>query len=413
MANKACREKFRGVEGETLDFLFEVITPYQWGMLLKDPLLRAVADGNRDLVHKLVAAGAELGNALHEAVHLGYEDIVNELLTNGAALNGENALERCQAFDDQLGDTRRMAPLHVAVEAGNMAMVELLLLKGADEDVLDTKHCTPLSLADCCGRLDIMRVLIEHGADANHAGAYSQRSVLHVAAYSSTVGAIDVLVEAGAYIEPRDSTGATPLHYAAEVFSFEAAAALLDHGADINARGLKQSTPLHYAATMAGAEDAADMVDFLLRSGADETVVDDDGKSAVDVIGQRFELEDGACYEDGSEVEIEDLELVRDLLVYAAADRADRARRLRIYLVLCRAHPDRVQQVQKSSSGHVGAGRGARGVAMLPGAEGGRGDGAVGGRTMGRRTGVDCEDVVARVVRLPEEGIFRTIMWYL
>ena len=415
MANKNWRENARGVEREALDLLFEVITPYQWGMLLKAPLLRAVADGNRGLVQELAGAGAEFGSALHEAVLRGYGDMVNDLLANGAPLNGKEALERCQAYDEELFDDTCKSPLHVAVKAGKMAMVKLLLLKGANKDALDTEKLTPLSLAARCWRVDvdIMRVLIEHGADVNHAGGHNQRSVLHVAAGNNAVAAVHVLVEAGAHIDARDDTGATPLHYAAGCFFLEAAAALCHHGTDINARDLRQSTPLHVAAAMAGDQGTANMVDFLLRSGADETIVDEDGKAAVDVVRQRHQFEEDCYYEDGREVEAEHLELVRDLLANAPADRADRALRLRVYLVLCRAHPDRMQQAHQSRSELIAGPRGTRRDTVAQGTERGRGCGATGGRTVKNRTGVDWEDVVARVVGLQEEGIFRAIVGYL
>ena len=250
-----------------------------------------------------------------------------------------------------------------------------------------------------------MRVLIERGADVNHAGGDNQRSILHVAAYNDTDGAIGVLVEAGAHVEARDRNGATPLYRAVQCCRFRALEALLDYGGDINARDyLNQSTPLHFAAAIGGCESAG-MVDFLLQSGADETIVDNDGNEAADVIGQL-----SGCGEECSQC---DHELVRDLLEDARWDRADRARRLRVYLVLCRAHPDRLRQVHESGSRHACAARGSRIDTMLPGAEGGRDDGAVGDRRVKQRTGVDWDDVVARVVGLQEEGIFRTIVGYL
>ena len=110
-----------------------------------------------------------------------------------------------------------------------------------------------------------------------------------------------------------------------------------------------------------------------------------------------------------------DNELVGDLLERARLDRVDRAQRLRVYLVLCRHHPDRLRQVHESGSGHARAARGTRRGTMQPGAEGGRGDGAVGGRRAKQRTDTDWEAVVARVVGLQEEStcIFRTIVGYL
>lgn len=81
MANKSRREKVRGVERETLDLLSESTTSRQWEEVLKGPLELAAARGNRSLAQKLVAAGATIGHALHEAVGGGHGDIVRDLVT--------------------------------------------------------------------------------------------------------------------------------------------------------------------------------------------------------------------------------------------------------------------------------------------------------------------------------------------
>ena len=473
MANKNWREKVRGVERETLDLLFEVITSEQWVKLLQVPLLQAAAKGNRGLARKLVGAGAEIGGALHVAVRGGHGGIVNDLLKSGAPLNGKDALCTCRATADSR-DAGGKTPLHVAAIEGRPAMVELLLLKGADKDGLDVGKRTPLFMATTrghlatavtllsagadvnvrcehgtnsalmeacrCGHVDIMRVLIEHGADVMAVtSTRSQKSVLHVAASNSTAGTIDVLVEAGANIEARDGFGGTPLHEAASKLSTKAATALLEHGADVNAQDRGESTPLHSAAAMAGQEcagrqGAADMVDLLLRSGADETIKDDNCNAAVDVIrepqrrenypahggmgwfGDEYEEEEWFVdeFEDEEEDEDdEDVERVRRLLEDAPADRADRARRLRVYLVLCRAHPDRMQQVCRSTIAHVGVSRRTRSATKQARADVSRRDGSVGGGTAKERTGVDWANVLVRVVGLQEEGIFRTIVGYL
>ena len=47
MAIKKWREKVRGVERETFDLVFEVVTSEQWVKLLQVPLLQAAAKGKR------------------------------------------------------------------------------------------------------------------------------------------------------------------------------------------------------------------------------------------------------------------------------------------------------------------------------------------------------------------------------
>jgi len=77
------------------------------------------------------------------------------------------------------------------------------------------------------------------------------------------------------------------------------------------------------------------MVDLLVRSGTDKAIVNEDGQAAVDVVEQSLLENYGRDYEYNWHKPEGAMEIVRDLLEYAPADRADRAaRRLRVYLVL-------------------------------------------------------------------------------
>jgi len=427
MPNRGRREALRGVEKQTLDLLSEVFSSQQWSELLKGPLERAAARGKRGLAQKLVRAGAEIGNALHAAVWGSHGDIVSDLLKNGASIAAK--------------DTNGCTPLHFAAKKGKTEMVQLLLLKGADKDALDNKEWTPLytavyhgrtatslallaggaSVSLRCGALkgssvhmaaelghvDILRATIEHGADVNAADA-NHCTALHGAASENKVGAIDMLVEAGANIEVRSLHGMKPLHSAAGQLSIDAMVALLRHGADVNAKSLNLLSPLMVASTKAGTRGAAEVVDLLLRSGADETIADEDGHVAADMMGRAVEekhrLAGGG-------------ERVRELLANAPADRAWRRRG---YIALCRAHPDRVQLRPEAAAGpRAGVGGGAtsrlRSGAKLArlGAAGGSGGAATAGGTANRRGCGDWTDVLTRVLRLQEEGIFRAIVGYL
>ena len=75
---------------QTVDLIFEALTSEQWAELLKAPLEQAAAVGERYLTRKLLHAGANIGDALHEAIRGGYGNIVKCLLANGAAVLAKN-----------------------------------------------------------------------------------------------------------------------------------------------------------------------------------------------------------------------------------------------------------------------------------------------------------------------------------
>jgi len=416
---------------ETLDLMAEVLTSEQWAELLKAPLERAVGQGKTDLAHKLMRAGAETAGALHTAAQGGHEEIVKYLLGSGAASVAEK---------DETGRT----PLHVAALWGRTEVVHLLLLRGADRDALNNNGRTPLFLATTVGQtasalvllaagadanirssvvhvskesavdvaakeghVSILRAAIEHGGHVNTVGS-NMGSPLDYAAANGHAEAIDVLVEAGANVKARGRGGRTSLHHAADG---PVARALLKHGADINARDESSQTPLHHAV---GYSEyiSAELVDLLLRSGADETITDAFGRTAEDMLmawleGQDDEYEELLEDEDDEEnYQAEDANIVRQLLASAPADKAWRRRG---YLVLCRAYPDRVQGEQTSrrrTATHRGT--------LLARAEEGVGTGTEGDATVSSGgIGGNWTDLVARVLRLQEEGVFRMIVGYL
>ncbi len=405
---------------ETLDLIFQVLKFEQVAELLKGPLERAAGQGNRGLAQKLLQAGAQIGDALHQAVRGGHEEMVNDLLENGASFGTKST---------RYGRT----PLHTAAQVDKQEMVQLLMIKGADKDALDIYGWTPLytsayygseaatlallaggadasircgffkrsvtSAAAEQGHVDTLRAVLTKGEDANYVDT-EQHTALHAAARKNQAEAIDVLLEAGANIDAQDGEGKTPLHHACNWLSLAALDALLKHGARVNAAKPDSGTPLHYAAALAGREGAAEVVDLLLRSGADETIVDIEGNAAVDVLAEAVE-----------EAAIEgEIERVYQLLANAPADRAWRRRG---YLVLCRAHPGRVQQAHKTSGASAGMSRRTCSRVKRRRPESSRCNDGVRRTAADEGGGVDWACVVARVLELQEEGIFRTIVGYL
>ena len=421
MVNTAAanREALRGVAERVLDHIFEVFSSERWAELLKVPLERAAGDGDQDLVQRLVEGGANMGHALHEAVRGGHREVAGNLLNNGARVN-------------DIG-THGYAPLHVASEVGDPEMLQMLLLKGAHKDMLDAVGATPLHAAARFGVLastrallaagvdmeircggskwvalliaadrghgDVLRALIEHGADV-HVRGPGGVTALHSSAYCGRVGTIDVLVEAGAPVGASDGEGRTPLHEAAYHGHQETVLALLKHGAEVNAHCDLGVTPLHTAALNAGKQGTAQVVDALLRWGADETVVDQDGVTPADVMGEDVEEANRL---------VEDVEQVRKLLENAPADRAWRRRG---YLAMCRAHPSKLQRNSIASPGADGRPRTHRRVQAARAEENATCETGDGSSESGKNDD-DWMAVLFRLVGLEEEGLFRTVVGYL
>ncbi len=155
-----------------------------------------------------------------------------------------------------------------AAASWSRSHVCLLLLDGAC--VVDSAFLPSALLY--ASSADIVGLLVEAGADVNFADDDHDRTPLHVARDADVVRA---LVKAGANVHMTDADGNTPLHYAASV---EIARELLTNGACIDAKNTYGRTPL-----LEGHLNE-EVLEFLIKSGADVTVVDENGESFLHLV---------------------------------------------------------------------------------------------------------------------------------
>ncbi len=87
-------------------------------------------------------------------------------------------------------------PLSHAVEAGSMALVELLLERGADVNATDYFLWTPLMEAASAGHIEIARRLLAAGADV-HARDENEHTALQIARGRGHEELADLLAKAG------------------------------------------------------------------------------------------------------------------------------------------------------------------------------------------------------------------------
>jgi ankyrin repeat protein len=152
-------------------------------------LFKAVQFQHRVIVEELIRWGADVNMAkengwspLQEAASEGLADIAAILISAGANVN-----QRAASVGTHAGRT----PLHHAARSGHRAIVEKLLMTGADVNCVSLKEgWTPLHFATCWECFDAMLLLIEYGADVNKVD-FSQNTPLDITEDPEMVHAID------------------------------------------------------------------------------------------------------------------------------------------------------------------------------------------------------------------------------
>ena len=218
-------------------------------------LLGKKADIN--YMHRWMAQGKQHAQApLMEAVRGGHAEVAKFLITRKANVN---LTEPCDGH----------TALHCASRKGNVAMIDLLMSKGAKHDVRDKRGRTPLHHAAERDHKDALAYLLDHGADLNHVDHEGWTSLM-MAANKNHLQIVNLLLLRGANPNiVNKSSGISALHEAAFNGHFEIAQCLVDRGADVNAADNNGWSPLMWAAQ----ERHISVVNLLLLRGADPNLV--------------------------------------------------------------------------------------------------------------------------------------------
>jgi ankyrin repeat protein len=172
-------------------------------------------------------------------------------------------------------------------------MMKVLVDLKADVNKADPDGNTPLLLAVMQDHVPSIKVLLDNHVDTEGLGPEGYRP-LAVAIVEDKYEAAKALVDGGAKVNvPGGPEAITPLMEAAAqkapalgaVFlpdstrPVDVGRALLEHGADINAKSTSGITPLMVAAT----HNNAPMIGLLIEAGADGTAKNNEGKTAHDL----------------------------------------------------------------------------------------------------------------------------------
>jgi ankyrin repeat protein len=258
-------------------------TAYVPGERYEHPLFAALAKSHQDAV----AALLDWPSTTHDGVDITkdvkygiyFTEYEGRTPLSWAAQEGRLAIvtiliHRGANLDE--ADKGRHTPLLRAVKSGHEAVAGLLINKGADVHAKDTNGSTALILALENGLEAAARLLIDKGADVHAKNKYRWTALLSASRDGNeAVGRL--LIDKGADVHAKDTNGSTVLILALENGHEAVARLLIDKGADVDAKGSNGSTALILASEK-GHEAVARL---LIDKGADVHAKDSDGSTAL------------------------------------------------------------------------------------------------------------------------------------
>lgn len=190
-------------------------------------------------------------------------------------LENEKVLAKLEAPEPESGNTA----LILAAKNGKLAVIELLLEKGANVNAKGYANLTALHYACRFDMLEVTHHLVNNaGADIN-AGDEVDNKPLHEAARMGNLKCVEVLLQKGADLEVKNKLGSTPFQLACLNARSALVEVLLKRGVDKDAQNAAGETAL----IMAAAGGLSRLCKQLLDAKADPNLLTAEGKSAEDL----------------------------------------------------------------------------------------------------------------------------------
>ena len=203
-------------------------------------LMLAAYHGHTETVRYLVGlpqvevnhGGDENYTALHHAAVRNHADIVQVLIDAGAYIDTQN--------------TDGRSAVHFASASGSLDVVKILVRVGAAVCVTDSTEQTCLALAAINGHTETVRYLL--CLPEVELNRQEENTALHCAVSKKGTDVAQVLIDAGADIDAKDSMGYSPLHAACEFGVLDILKMLVEAGVDVRATDNRLDTCLTLAA---------------------------------------------------------------------------------------------------------------------------------------------------------------------
>jgi uncharacterized protein len=286
-------------------------------------LIRAADRGHADIAGRLVQAKIKINHinnlgwtALHEAILLGdgssrYVDTVRVLVAAGADLRLKSQRDQITSLQhatskgyDEIAQVLRSAleadepsrqqaerRLLAAAERGDATAAALAIRAGADLETRDERGRTPLLLAAANDRLAVARLLVYLGADPDALDERHDTPWL-VTGVTGSVDMADVLLPARPDLTIRNRFGGTSLIPASERGHVEYVRRIVRTDIDVNHVNNLGWTALLEAVILGdGSKRYQEIVTILLDAGADASIADRDGVTALQHAERRGQRE--------------------------------------------------------------------------------------------------------------------------